>query len=84
MRPSDPRLGRRISALAVLCLSQAIGAIGLAAGAVAGPLLAAQVLGAPGFGPLTLGLLVVGAALSGPAATTAMRRWGRARGLAGC
>lgn len=70
--------------LLVLCFSQAVGSVGLAAGAVAGPLLAVTVTGSASYGPLPLGLLVVGAALSAPTATRLMQRWGRARGLATC
>lgn len=70
--------------LVVLCVSQAVGSIGLAAGAVAGPLLAESVTGSAAYGPLPLGLLVVGAALSAPLATGSMHRVGRARGLAVC
>lgn len=68
----------------LLCVSQAVGSIGLAAGAVAGPLLAETVTGSAAYGPLPLGLLVIGAALSAPVVTGAMRWVGRARGLAAC
>lgn len=80
-RPPAPLYHRR---LILLCLSQAVGSLGLAAGAVAGPLLAETVTGSAAYGPLPLGLLVVGSALSAPVVTAATRRIGRARGLATC
>jgi len=72
------------SRLLVLCFSQTVGSIGLGAGAVAGPLLAATITGSAAYGPLPLGLLVTGAALSALIATRSMSRWGRAHGLAAC
>jgi hypothetical protein len=78
------RAGHRVPALLVLCLAQAVGATGLAAGSTAGPLLVVRATGSGKLGPLPLGFLVVGAALAGPLGTAAMLRWGRARGLAGC
>lgn len=70
--------------LVMLCVSQAVGSVGLAAGAVAGPLLAETVTGSAAYGPAPLGLLVVGSALSAPLVTGSMHRVGRARGLAAC
>lgn len=70
--------------LLTLCLSQAVGAIGLAAGAAAGPLLAEEIGGSSAHGPTAMGALVVGAAVSGPAAAALMRRRGRVPGLAAC
>ncbi|MEO3975605.1 MFS transporter [Streptomyces sp. CAU 1734] len=70
--------------LLVLCLSQGVGAIGLAAGAAAGPLLAEEVTGSASRGPMAMGALVVGSALAGPAAAALMRRKGRVPGLAAC
>ncbi|MCF6523717.1 hypothetical protein [Streptomyces sp. JJ36] len=59
-----------------------MGALGLAAGGTAGPLMAEGVLGSEAFTSLPLGLLVLGSAGSAPAATSLMRRRGRAVGLA--
>ncbi|WP_157996843.1 MULTISPECIES: MFS transporter [Streptomyces] len=70
--------------LLTLCLSQGVGAIGLAAGAAAGPLLAEEIGGSAAHGPAAMGALVVGSGLSGPAAAALMRRFGRVPGLAVC
>ncbi len=70
--------------LVALCFSQAVASVGLAAGAVAGPLLAEAVTGSPNYGPLPLGMVVVGAAASAPFVTRSMHQRGRVRGLAGC
>ncbi|GAA3416513.1 NAD-dependent epimerase/dehydratase family protein [Streptosporangium vulgare] len=68
----------------LLCLSQIVGSLGLAAGATAGPLLAELITGSAAYGPTAMGALVTGSALAGPAAGTIMRRLGRVWGPAAC
>lgn len=68
----------------LLCLSQIVGSLGLAAGATAGPLLAELITGSAAYGPTAMGALVTGSALAGPAAGAIMRRLGRVWGPAAC
>lgn len=79
-RPADPPPPPS-TALRPLLAAQAVGALGLAAGGTAGPLMAGSVLGGTALTPLPLGLLVLGSAGSAPAVTALMRARGRAVGL---
>lgn len=76
-RPARTRLAVPRS----LLLAQGSGALGLAAGGTAGPLLIQQVTGSDTLVALPLGLLVVGSAVSAPLVTAVMHRRARAAGL---
>jgi MFS family permease len=65
-------------------VSQAVGAVGLGAGAAASSLVAEEVGGSASYGPIAMGALVIGSALAGPAAASVMRRRGRVAGLMAC
>jgi MFS family permease len=67
--------------LFVLFVTQAIAAVGLAAGGTAGGLLAEEIAGTAAVGALPLGLLVVGAGVSAPLVTALMKRRSRRTGL---
>lgn len=84
--PAGPtvRPPRGPGALRVLCASQAVGALGLGAGAAASSLVAEEVGGSASYGPIAMGALVIGSALAGPAAASVTRRRGRVAGLTAC
>ncbi|WP_156755558.1 hypothetical protein [Actinokineospora pegani] len=71
-------------ALVLLCVSQVVGSLGLAAGAASGPLLAELITGSAASGSVAMGALVAGSAVSGPAAAWVMRRGGRMYGILAC
>jgi MFS family permease len=77
----DRNGGTRLAVPSSLLFAQGAGALGLAAGGTAGPLLIQQLTGSDTFVALPLGLLVVGSGVSAPLVTALMRRSARAVGL---
>lgn len=73
--------GSRLAVPSSLLFAQGAGALGLAAGGTAGPLLIQQLTGSNTLVALPLGLLVVGSGVSAPLVTALMRRSARAVGL---